>query len=94
MNKAQHSQRPPNDSEIAARAYEIYERAGRPAGRDFDHWLAAETQLIAERTAPVRLATATMRLLPAPKTPPVVSPAAITSRSLRAGGRPSAAPAR
>ena len=65
-----------------------------PTGRDFDHWLAAETQLIAERTKPVLALTATMRLLPAPKTTPVVSPAAITSRSLRTGGRPSAAQAR
>lgn len=94
MNTSQTSQRPPTYSEIAARAYDIYQREGRPMGRDFDHWLAAETQLIAERTKPVLALTAAMRLLPAPKTTPVVSPAAITSRSLRAAGRPSAARAR
>lgn len=94
MNTLQTSQRPPTYSEIAARAYEIYEREGRPVGRDFDHWLAAETQLLAERAKPVLALITTMRFLPAPKTTPVVSPAAITSRSLRAGGRPSAPRAR
>lgn len=31
--------------EIAIRAYLIWEKEGRPAGRDFDHWLQAEAQL-------------------------------------------------
>ena len=35
--------------EIAARAYEIYEREGRGDGRDMDHWLQAENELRAER---------------------------------------------
>ena len=29
-------------AEIAKRAHEIWEREGRPQGRDLDHWLAAE----------------------------------------------------
>jgi hypothetical protein len=94
MNTSETSQRAPTSSEIAARAYAIYEREGRPAGRDFDHWLAAERQLIAERNKPVLALTAEMRLLPAPKPTPIVSPAAFTNRSLRAGGRPSATQAR
>jgi len=38
-----------SSDEIAARAYEIYEREGRSDGRDMDHWLRAETELRAER---------------------------------------------
>jgi len=30
--------------DIARRAYEIWERQGRPHGKDFDHWLEAERQ--------------------------------------------------
>ncbi len=35
--------------EIAARAYEIYEREGRSDGRAMDHWLQAESELRAEK---------------------------------------------
>ncbi|MBI5683884.1 MAG: DUF2934 domain-containing protein [Verrucomicrobia bacterium] len=44
----------PNPDEIAARAYLIWEKEGRPVGRDFEHWLLAEAQLktIAPETAP------------------------------------------
>jgi hypothetical protein len=38
-----------SSDEIAARAYEIYEREGRSDGRDMDHWLQAEKELRAER---------------------------------------------
>src|SRR5438128_2355533 len=38
----------PSD-EIAARAYDIYEREGRSDGRAMDHWLQAESELRAER---------------------------------------------
>ena len=38
MNKA-------DDGEIAKRAYAIWEREGRPHGRDFDHWLKAEREM-------------------------------------------------
>jgi hypothetical protein len=30
---------------IAARAYTLWEQAGRPAGRDMEYWLQAESQL-------------------------------------------------
>jgi hypothetical protein len=35
--------------EIAARAYDIYEREGRMDGRDTDHWFRAESELRQER---------------------------------------------
>src|SRR5689334_5604138 len=38
-----------SNDQIAARAYEIYEREGRSDGRDMDHWLRAESELRAER---------------------------------------------
>ena len=35
-------------TEVARRAYEIWEREGRPHGRDRDHWLAAEREIARE----------------------------------------------
>ena len=35
----------PAQSEIAACAYAIWEKAGRPAGCEMTHWLEAEQQL-------------------------------------------------
>ena len=37
--------RPPSHDEIAARARVIWERNGRPDGRDEQHWLQAEKEL-------------------------------------------------
>ncbi len=39
----------PSQDAVAARAYEIWERAGCPTGCDKEHWLQAETELL---TAP------------------------------------------
>ena len=39
----------PSADEVARRAYFAYENEGSPRGRDVQHWLAAEAQLIAER---------------------------------------------
>lgn len=36
--------------EIAVRAYQLWEAAGRPHGRAVEHWLAAEAQLRDETT--------------------------------------------
>lgn len=41
---------PPTDESIASLAYLFWEKEGRPAGRDVDHWLQAEVQL---RSGPV-----------------------------------------
>jgi hypothetical protein len=40
---------PPTQEEISARAYEIYVRGGSIPGRDLDHWLQAEAELVRER---------------------------------------------
>jgi len=39
----------PSPDEVARRAYFSYENEGSPQGRDVQHWLAAEAQLIVER---------------------------------------------
>jgi hypothetical protein len=36
------------DESIAARAYELWEQAGKPEGRDEDFWRLAEQELINE----------------------------------------------
>lgn len=36
----------PLREEVEHRAYEIWESEGRPEGREVDHWLAAERQLL------------------------------------------------
>ena len=94
MNKPETSHRPPTPDEIAARAWQNYERAGRPEGRDLDHWLAAETQLLAERARPAPSATATARATPPPAPKPAPPGAALAPPAPRASTRPSAAPAR
>lgn len=38
--------------EIAARAYEIWEREGRPANKADEHWLRAERELCGDGSAP------------------------------------------
>lgn len=39
---------------VRARAYELWEEAGRPADRDLDFWLEAERQVEDERDEPRR----------------------------------------
>lgn len=38
--------------EISKRAREIWEREGRPEGRDKEHWLQAESELRQQKTQP------------------------------------------
>ena len=38
--------------EITALAYQIWDKAGRPAGRDLEFWLQAEDQLLSAPAAP------------------------------------------
>jgi len=37
--------------DIETRSYFIWEHEGRPQGRDWEHWLRAEAEVIAEETA-------------------------------------------
>jgi hypothetical protein len=38
--------------QLRSRAYQIWEREGRPQGRDLEHWLEAERELEAEERKP------------------------------------------
>ena len=38
----------PSPAQIAERAYTIYEREGRPVGREQEHWFCAECELLEE----------------------------------------------
>ena len=38
--------------QLRSRAYQIWEREGRPQGRDLEHWLEAERELEAEDRKP------------------------------------------
>jgi len=51
MSKNAKSYQAPTHEEIAICAQGIYEREGRPQGREMEHWLAAEKQLTSERKA-------------------------------------------
>ena len=51
---------------IRERAYEIWEREGRPEGRDAEHWRQAAAELAAGEA----LAAAPPSEAPAPKAPP------------------------
>ena len=57
MNKAEHG-------EIAKRAYAIWEREGRPHGRDFEHWLDAEREMNAAAPTPPNRAQAAAAAAP------------------------------
>jgi Protein of unknown function (DUF2934) len=37
-----------HDERIRERAYEIWEREGRPADKSLEHWLKAEAEIVAE----------------------------------------------
>jgi hypothetical protein len=49
MSNEPHHFSTPTEEEIAQCAYLIWEDEGRPAGRAREHWLQAETQLLACR---------------------------------------------
>ncbi len=40
----------PDEREIALRAYELWEKGRHESGRDREHWLQAEAELLAART--------------------------------------------
>ena len=68
-----------NHHEISRVAFQLWEKAGRPEGRDWEFWLAAETQLLAPRgreavkaeTVAARPPSAKTRVQPNPARPPV-----------------------
>jgi hypothetical protein len=84
MSKTMKSYQEPSREEIAFCAYGIYESEGRPHGKEQEHWLQAEAQLIAERKAQARQSTA--------KSAPKAAPATLTARPVPAATAPPALP--
>jgi hypothetical protein len=41
----------PSESDVAKHAYHLWEREGRPHGRDQEHWLTAEREILGAATA-------------------------------------------
>jgi len=65
----------PDQQEIGRRAYQLWEKAGRPSGKDMDFWLEAEKQL---RSAAQNIPTIPVKLpAPAAKQQPSSTPATI-----------------
>lgn len=52
----------PSNEDIAVCAYHIWEREGRPDGKDVVHWVQARAQLIADRKQDAGLLGATRAL--------------------------------
>jgi hypothetical protein len=68
----------PPPGNIAERAYQLWEAAGRPTGRDEDFWCEAERELCVGTSAP-------------PAAPAAPAPAAVASQSRRKKRGPAAA---
>lgn len=46
MEYQPHARAERSQHEVAQRAYQLWEAAGRPSGRDLEHWLQAEAELL------------------------------------------------
>jgi len=71
-----------SEDSIRERAYKIWEREGRPHGRDYEHWVQARVELIAEATVVERPRNTMQASTSAPK--PAV---AKSGRQLRPAAR-------
>ena len=71
-----------SEDAVRKRAYDIWEREGRPHGRDFEHWVRAQVELTAEviPAADIRLA--------APPRPSAKTAKAAAPKRSRAAARP------
>jgi hypothetical protein len=67
---------PDVDREVARRAYEIWEEDGRPEGRDHDHWVRAEQDVLATPAEQDAVATPADSAKPASRRKPAAKPAA------------------
>ena len=80
MNKTIENNVTSDESSVSRVAYQLWEKAGRPAGRDLEFWLAAEAQV----RAAVRPAVAARTEL-APTAPVAVKEAKPATRATRGG---------
>lgn len=79
------------DTEIAARAYQIFEREGRTDGRDLEHWLQAEVELRSKREENPQISNRTAQ--PSSQASQATAPrsARLQQENQDGAGRPSAA---
>jgi hypothetical protein len=80
MNKTIENNVTSDESSVSRVAYQLWEKAGRPAGRDLEFWLAAEAQV----RAAVRPAVA-VRTESAPSAPVAVKESKPATRAARGG---------
>ncbi|MBE0545525.1 MAG: DUF2934 domain-containing protein [Verrucomicrobia bacterium] len=89
------NQTSPSPDTIARRAYELWEQAGRPDGRDQEFWLRAEAELTATRSAagappiiapPQAAPPASSGALPPHEVPPTIK-SAVASEGRRPASR-------
>ena len=75
-----------SDDAIRERAYHIWEREGRPHGRDFEHWVRARVELIAEVSTnkSARPAPPPVRARTGNAKPPPPKPGRASARPMRA----------
>jgi hypothetical protein len=69
----------PRKQDVQLRSYQIWEREGRPQGRDQEHWFRAERELAAEK-APAKSRAAKSTKQAATKAPKRTTRAKATSR--------------
>jgi len=82
---------PPTPEAIAARAYQLWEEAGRPTGRDEEFWLHAEQQLQTKLLPPILPPTPPPTIL---QSPPHAIPPVIREVVQPVARPPTAAPSR
>jgi len=80
---------PDRDDRIRRRAHEIWEREGRPHGKDAEHWERAQREVDAEASAEIAAATAKPKSSRAGgKQPGVASGKSATGRASAGSARP------
>ena len=75
-------------NEIADRAYDIWEREGRPHGKALDHWLRAETELQGARQEAAPLAQTSHQPEPPREQAPAKRSGPRARRRMRTGQPP------
>jgi Protein of unknown function (DUF2934) len=70
----------PSDEEVAKAAFQIWEKEGKPAGRDHDHWLRAKAELEA-KSAGGAAAAAPVKKAPAKKAAAKAAPKAAAAKA-------------
>ena len=71
--------------EITLAAYQIWEKAGRPSGRDLECWLEAEKQLLTARTAKAQASGSTKAAPLSVSTPRATTPVKATTSLPKSG---------